>query len=169
MPKTAKQSRQKKLILYIMKTFDELFQEAAKISDKRTAIFNQLIKKTENEIIPAFVKMMNGYGLSKTFFTMYVNPFSGFDSQKDEEGADFWAFGLENDGLLLDCEKDLWTGRYETYKAYRLKNNESDLSLPVARFTRSGIAQLVKLLNNRIEELNKKYALKVEEAETLLK
>jgi hypothetical protein len=41
--------------------------------------------------------------------------------------------------------------------------------LPIAKFTRSGIVQLVKLLNNRIEELNKKYASKIEQAEALLR
>ena len=45
-------------IFFIMKTFDELFQEAAIISDKRKAVFNQLIERTEKELIPAFAKVL---------------------------------------------------------------------------------------------------------------
>jgi len=152
-----------------MKTFDELFQEAAQISDKRTAIFNQLIEKTENEIIPAFAKMLDGYDLSKSFFTMYVKPFSDIEPQKDEDDSNFWAIAVEHDGRIWDCEKDIYTGKYKTYKEFRLKDDESNINLPITKFTRVGIVPFVKLLNNRIEELNKKYASKAEEAEALLK
>lgn len=150
-----------------MKTFDELFNEASIIGDRRTMIFNQLIEKTESEIIPAFAKMLQKYDISKAFFTIYEKPVNDFVPQKDEEGDDMWCFAVENDGAIWDCEKDIMTGRYSTYKEYCLRG--SDKNLPIAQFRRVTIVKIVKLLNNRAEELNKKYAQMVVEAEGLLK
>ena len=151
-----------------MKTFDELFHEAEVISDKRKAIFNQLIERTEREIIPAFAKVLKDYDLNKAFFTMYVQPIADMDSGRDEEGDEIWAIGIENDGRIWKCSKDPYYGKYKAYEEMRTRVDESNMDLPVAKFTRSGIVDLVKKINNRIEELNKKYTLKVEEAETFI-
>ena len=168
MPKTVKQSRQNNIFFKIMKTFDELFHEAEAISDKRKAIFNQLIERTEKEIIPAFAKVLKGYDLNKSFFTLYVRPIADMDAVHDEDGNDIWAIGIENDGRIWKCSKDPCHGRYTTYEEMRTRADESNMDLPVAEFMRSGIVDIVKKISNRIEELNKKYTLRVEEAETFL-
>lgn len=151
-----------------MKTFDELFSEAEVISDKRKAIFNQLIERTEKEIIPAFAKVLKGYDLNKAFFTLYVRPIADIDANRDGEGNDIWAIGIENDGRIWKCSKDPFYGEYKAYEEMRTRVDESNMDLPVAEFMRSGIVDLLKKINNRIEELNKKYTLRVEEAETFL-
>lgn len=151
-----------------MKTFDELFQEAAIISDKRKAVFNQLIERTEKELIPAFAKVLKDYDLNKAFFTMYICPISGMDAGHDEGGDDIWAIGIENDGRIWKCSKDPYCGKYACYEEMRTRVDESNMDIPIAKFQRSGIVDLVKKINNRVEELNKKYTSKVEEAEALL-
>ena len=50
----------------------------------------------------------------------------------------------------------------------RTRVDESNMDIPIAKFHRSGIVDLVKKINNRVEELNRKYTSKVEEAEALL-
>lgn len=145
-----------------MKTFDELFREATEISDKRHKIFNLLIEKTKAEIIPAFAKMMEGYDIEKSFFTTSVKPFNIDSFDKDENGFDVWAFAIDKNAHVWECEKNWYTGTY-TYTV-----NEG-MTLESVEFRRSGIVNFVKLLNNRIEELNKKYTKNINEAEELLK
>ncbi|MDD4593437.1 MAG: hypothetical protein PHG06_23915, partial [Parabacteroides sp.] len=71
-------------------------------------------------------------------------------------------------GRIWKCTKDPFTGRYDAYEEMRTIADESNTDLPVAEFKRTGIVDLVKKINNRIEELNKKYSLKIEEAEAIL-
>lgn len=168
MPKTAKQSRQNKNNLHVMKTFDELFKEAAEISDRRKKVFNQLIERTETEIIPAFAEVLRNYDLNKAFFTMYISPISGMDAGRDEEGDEIWSIGIENDGRIWKCVKDPYSRKYEPYEQMRTRVDERNTDLPVAEFRRSSIISLVKKINNRIDELNKKYSANIEEAEALL-
>lgn len=155
-----------------MESFEKLFAEAEQISDKRKQVFNKLIEKTEREIIPSFAKLLKNYDLNIAYFTIYNKPFKheilSIDSQRDKEGNEFWAIGIENDGTIWDCKEDIYTGEYKKYKNYKLKNDENNESLDSVTLLRNSIVSIVKEINNRVEELNKKYTSKIEEAEKLL-
>lgn len=152
-----------------MKNFDELFKESEIISDKRNSVFNRLIEKTENEIIPAFAKMLERYQLKTAYFTTLKKPFlGGIEPQTDFDGDDFWAFGINKDGLVLECQKDLQTDRYVTIKEYRLQTDTEHDEYPVINFTKVGIKNIAVKLNNRVEQLNKKYEQDTANVEVLL-
>ena len=80
----------------------------------------------------------------------------------------FWAIGIENDGTIWDCKKDIYSDEYEKYKNYKLKNDNENTSLDNVTFLRNSIVYIVKDINDRVEKLNKKYTSKIEEAEKLL-
>ena len=47
-----------------MTNFNELFEQAEQIADRRKAIFNQLIEKTVSEILPKFCGTMKKLEIS---------------------------------------------------------------------------------------------------------
>lgn len=155
-----------------MESFEKLFEEAEQISDKRKQVFNKLIENTENEIIPSFAKLLKNYDLNTAYFTIYNRPFEHetllIESQRDEVGNEFWAIGIENDGTIWDCKKDIYSCEYKKYRNYKLKNDNENESLGSVTFLRNSIVSIVKEINNRVEELNKKYTSKIKEAEIFL-
>jgi len=154
-----------------MESFEKLFAEAEQISDRRKKIFNKLIEKTENEIIPSFAKLLKNYDLNIAYFTIYDKPFEhetlSIDGQRDERGHEFWAFGIENDGTIWDCKTNIYENKYVKLSNYKLKN-DNERALDNVTFLRNSIVSIVKTINKRIEELNEKYTRKIEEAEKLL-
>lgn len=155
-----------------MKTFNELFQQANEISDKRKKIFNELIKKTETEIIPAFAELLACYDINKCYFTMHYNaPFKSvnheIEGQRDEEGDLFYAYAIENDGSLWECSKNIYTDQYECIKNYKLEG--TDLIIEnTAKLKRSTVLKFLVKIQERIQELNQKYSSINERAEFLL-
>lgn len=155
-----------------MKTFNELFQQANEISDKRKKIFNELIKKTETEIIPAFAELLTNYDIKKAFFTMHYHaPFKTdryeIDGQRDEEGDLFYAYAIEDDGSLWECSKNIYTDQYECIKNYKLEG--TDLIIEnTAKLKRSTVLKFLVKIQERIQELNQKYSSINEKAESLL-
>ena len=153
-----------------MESFEKLFAEAEQISDRRNKIFDKLIEKTENEIIPSFAKLLKNYDLNIAYFTIYDKPFEhetlSIDGQSDERGHKFWASD-ENNGTIWDCKTHIYENKYVKLSNYKLKN-DNEHALDNVTFLRNSIVSIVKTINMRTEELNEKYKRKIEEAEKLL-
>ena len=148
-----------------MTNFDELFAQANEVGDKRRACFNRLIEKTVSEVLPRFCEVMEKFDIRQCYFkTNYrVNTYQ--EVQHDEDRDDFYCLCLNADKTFNDAKLNLYESRYYVLDNWKDQNFVNDQN----HFTRSGIVELVKLLNSRLADLIKKYEAKVVEADNLLK
>jgi len=147
-----------------MENFNELFEQAEQISDKRKAIFNKLIEKTVSEILPKFCEAMEGFDVSRCYFKTSNKVNNYQEKQTDESGDEFFVICVRSDKTFNDAQLNFYESRYfipEDWKDQTFVNDTTG-------FKRSGIIEFVKLLNSRLADLNKKYASKNDEAESLL-
>jgi major membrane immunogen (membrane-anchored lipoprotein) len=146
-----------------MENFNELFEQANLVADHRTKVFNQLIEKTVNEILPKFCEACIKLDMSYVYMLTHSRIFAGNKKQFDEEGKE--EFYLEID--LKECRisnanYNLFSGRFET------DEQSTWIKFTDAEFKRTGILEFVKLLNSRLSDYIKKYSEKNKEAENLL-
>jgi hypothetical protein len=143
-----------------MENFNELFEQAALVADHRTKVFNQLIEKTVNEILPKFCEACANLDINTVFLKTSSNPFE-VAKQHDEDGNIFYAVGINvNDKTYCCADYDLYIGKY--------KDSGTDYKIEDASLKRTGIVELVNVLNSRLSDYLKKYAEKNKEAENLL-
>lgn len=148
-----------------MKTFDELFQEAAQISDRRSKVLNQLIEQVKTDILPAFCKACDGYDLNKVYIKTDHKAYSDSDRQSDERDYFFGVCIDVQDETISDARFDCYDEKWfvplpQGWKGEQIKG---------ATFLRVGIVEFVKALNSRLEKYNTKYSARLQEAEKLLK
>lgn len=150
-----------------MKNFNELFEEAVNVSDKRKVIFNQLIKKTIEEILPRFCVACESFDINRVYFSLDTKPNEFCDKQQFQCGEYTYVIAIDvKNQLFCDAEVTPEAGwKYsvpESWNWYAFNNDEY-------HFTRTGIVEFVKSLNNRLENYIKKYEEKNEFANNLLK
>ena len=60
-----------------MKNFNELFEEAKQLKDRRLKLFSELKRKFTNEILPEFAKIMGYCGYKESYFKADNKIFEG--------------------------------------------------------------------------------------------
>ena len=145
-----------------MKDFNELFETAQSVADRRKKVFNELIKKTSSEILPKFCEACRGFDLKEVYFKTNTQTIGGQIEQEMEYDWSIFALSINvQDETIEDVEYFLPTGSYE-------KLNYSDvLTFSEANFKRTGIIEFVKLLNNRLADYIDKFDAKNDVAENL--
>ena len=145
-----------------MKNFNELFENAAKVADKRNKVFNQLIDKTRNELLPKFCEVCSNLDMKYVFFSTFTQITEDQDEQYDYyEGYTKYYLAIDVVNMKIgDCKYDHQTGYYIPDGWNLTKIND-------AIFTKKGIVELVRDLNNRLDNYIKKYNKLNEEAEKM--
>lgn len=145
-----------------MKTFDELFNEARKISDKRDKVFNELIKETKLKLLPKFCEVCKSYDLKKVYFSTSEKVYHLSDKQFGQYEY-FYALCIDiqkeqiNDAKFSDIER-----RYHVPE-YWVPEDISETKL-----LRTGIIEFIEALKGRLEKYNEKYNALNNTAEILL-
>lgn len=70
------------------KSFEDIINEAKQIADRRNRVFNELKIHLIKNIIPSFSKLLKGYDIKCTDFTLYNCPFEGYKGYKNFDGDD---------------------------------------------------------------------------------
>ena len=147
------------------KSFEELINEAARISDKRSEIFNTLIGKITNVYIPALGKTLEGYDLGKTFFRLNNKPRKGFDLTHDINGNKYYGLCISYDGEIHEAVNEYCyeSERFEWHLCNSDWYNKDEYNL-----LKGSAIELAEAIKARIVELNKTYARKNERAEKII-
>lgn len=145
-----------------MENFNELFAQAANVADHRTKVFNQLIEKTVNEILPKFCEACVKLDMSYVYMLTHSRIFTANKKQFNEEGKEEFYLEIDlKEGRISSANCNLY-GKFET------DEQSSWIKFADAEFKRTGILEFVKLLNSRLTDYIKKYSEKNKEAENLL-
>lgn len=140
------------------KTFDEIFQEAIQTSNCRKKIFYELVNRTQTELIPNLVKLINGYDMDIVVIICYTRPFVGMDAVRDKYGDMIYPVGITRTGRIWEMEYRKEERKY--YENYLAKDPQ---------FLRTGILNFVEAVLLTSQKLNEEYSRKNERAEELLK
>lgn len=140
------------------KTFDEIFQEAIQTSNCRKKIFNELVNRTQTELIPNLAKLIDGYDMENVVIICYTKPFVGMDAVRDEYDDMFYPIGITRTGLIWEMGYRIEDRTY--YENYRPTD---------PKFLRTGILNFVEAVLLTSQKLNEEYSRKNERAEELLK
>ena len=151
-----------------MKAFEELFQEAALVADKRSKVLNELVVKTKEDILPKFCDACAGFGLSKIYIRTDSKVYSDSDKQSDERDYFY--------GLCINVEdREISDALYNPHSEYgygepawRIPDHWNGEPISEAKLLKAGIVEFVKTLNARLEKYIKTYTDKNEQAERLL-
>lgn len=104
-----------------MKAFEELFQEAALVADRRTKVLNELVEKTKEDILPKFCKACAGFGLSKVYIRTDSKVYSDSDKQSDERNYFY--------GICINVEdQEISDALYNPYSAPASRSGIDTLS-----------------------------------------
>ena len=159
MPKPVN-SRQN-LNINTMKNFNELFETAKNVSDRRKRVFNQLIEKTKNEILPKFCEACEGFDI-KTVYGKTQNRL--FDEQEDITIETDWVvfpFAVNvKEKTISGADYFAPNGDYNNY-------NFTEINFSKLKLKRTGIIEFVNLLNSRLASYVDKYDAANDEAESL--
>jgi len=131
-----------------MKNFNELFEEAKELSDRRLKAFDILKEKFTIEILPEFAKVLNACDYETAFFNANNKVFSEdmFEFEDHETDTIDFCFGITKDG-------EIFSARHE-YDGYRYKWELLDNGLESIRNV--GVIELVNLVRSRTEKYNLK-------------
>ncbi len=141
-----------------MKTFDELFNEAATVADRRKVVFNQLIEKTVSEILPKFCETCVKFDLKTVYVKTNRKAVSISEVQVAEYEQTFYAIAI--DLATKEIANAEWKWRSEEYE-----KTGSNFTFDEVTFTRTGIVEFVKTLNSRLESYVKRFTIENEVAE----
>ena len=149
-----------------MNDFNELFKQAAKTADHREKIFNQLIEKTKNETLPKFCESCRGLGVKKIYLDTKncILADNSSEAVYDEYHMQFRYYTCVNvkSNQIQDAKYS-----YDD-KKYYVPSNWPMLDFKAVKFTRCGIVEFIKKLNQHLTELIEAYNKKNEIAETLI-
>ncbi len=148
-----------------MKKFTELFEEGLQAADHRKKIFNLLIEKTRNVILPRFCETAEELGYVEIYMTLHTKTFSGQEVSTANQYQDeeyLLAIDVQNKSLN-DCKYDYCK------EEYYIPNGWNWTQIEDASFHKGGIIEFVEEINHRIEVIISKRKADSEKAETLLK
>jgi hypothetical protein len=144
-----------------MKNFNELFETAKTVADRRKKVFKQLIEKTKNEILPKFCETCEEFDI-KTVFGITQNRL--FDEQSGQEFEYDWTgypFAINvKEKTMSGCDYFAPSGDYNL-------TDYEDLNISDVKFKRTAIMEFVTLLNSRLADYVNKYDHSNNEAEQL--
>lgn len=145
-----------------MKTFDELFQEATLVADRRSKILNELIERVKTEILPRFCDVSAIFDLKTVYFKTSNKVLSDSDKQIGEYEF-FYCLAIHvNDYCITDAIYDMLEQKYSIPDHWG-KTNMAD-----AKLMRTGILEFTKALNARLEMYIEKYSKEAEKGTALL-
>lgn len=128
-----------------MKSFEELFNEASIVADKRSKYLNALIDKTKSELLPRFCDVCASFDLKTVYFRTEKKVFADSEKRRDECG-EFYVLALHiNDGTITDAEFNYIGNMYrvpEYWKGAKIKD---------ANLLRTGIIEFVTILKDKLE------------------
>jgi hypothetical protein len=156
-----------------MENFNELFEQAAKIADHRSKVFNQLIDKTVNEILPRFCEACRGYDISEVYITTMNKANEYQTAHLSECGEKTYTLAIDVVENTFSDTKEHWDnhgrvfyGKDGFWIPFNTKNQQ--VTTYGCDWLRTGIVEFTKDINSRLADYNKKYQQKNEVAETLL-
>lgn len=132
-----------------MKNFNELFEEAKGLNDRRKKAFSDLKNKFNSEILPEFAKVLDMCDYSVCYFHSNIKIFAENMSEYVDYGSEGYqlsfCFGITKDGEIknINYEPDRCTYDY---------NDEDGLK----EIRNVGILELVRLVNSRLEKYTEK-------------
>jgi hypothetical protein len=145
-----------------MENFNELFEQAAIVADRRNQIFNRLIEKTINDLLPAFCESCEKFDIKKVYFKT-DNKVNTYCDKQYNQFDSFYVLCINVvNKSFCDAKYDELNNKYSDY-------NCKCLPFDSEKWLKTGIVEFVKYLNNRLADYIKKYEAKNIEAETLLK
>lgn len=131
-------------------TFEELLQEAARISDARTKIFGELVKRIEDKCIPALSQVMKMYEIEKISFSCETQPISiSAKYMNYETNEDEFSFSVTQDLIFSDAHYDLGLEKFI--------DDGADFKLEEISFPKKGAIELANKIKNKIKNLNSLY------------
>lgn len=143
-----------------MKNLNQILVEAKQTADRRAKVFNQLIKVTEETLIPKFREVLRNFDLASADFRL--------SEQISED------LNLTTDMSILG-EQDSYGLRISTDKFYAFKYefdgmdwNITEIQEIDLKLNKRGIIYFVIRLLERIEKIVNKYNGQVLEAEGLI-
>ena len=147
-----------------MTNFNELFEQAQVLSDHRSRVFNELIEKVVNEILPKFCETIQKLDIDRVYFKTSA-PVNTFQEIQHDEDSAFYCICINADKTFNDAKLNFYEGCYYIPEGWKDQIFVNDFN----HFTRTGIVEFTKLLNSRLEDIIRKYTVKVNEANELLK
>jgi len=144
-----------------MKDFNELFETAQSVADRRKKVFNELIKKTSSEILPKFCEACRGFDLKEVYFKTNNQTIGGQELQKLDYGIEFYALAINvQEKTIEEVEIDYPNG-------YKKFSNSDVMTFDEPNFKKTGIIEFVNLLNNRLADYIDKFDARNDVAENL--
>lgn len=128
-----------------MKSFEELFNEASIVADKRSKFLNALIDKTKSELLPRFTEICDNLDIKTVYFKTEKKVFADSEKRRDECG-EFYVLALHiNDGTITDAEYN-YIGNM-----YRVPEYWKGTKIEEAKLLRTGIIEFVTMLKDKLE------------------
>jgi|GEM_PF-2254257 len=147
-----------------MENFNVLFEEAAKVADRRRKVFNELIDQTVSKTLPNFCEACKNLDLKTVYFKLETKPNSICET-KQLDYLDIYIIAINvADNTISDanynyrCDAD---SLFYTEIGNWFKPEE-------ITWKRSGIVEFVIALNSRLSDYIKKYSEKNNKAESML-
>lgn len=137
-----------------MNNFEGLFKEAAITADKRKKVFNQLIEKTKNEILPKFCEACFNLDIKTVYFKTDNKPTKNLDQEPHDID-----WGEVVYALAIDVEnKTMVDATYNPHSGnIWVPDHWVSKDIKDVEFTRTGIIEFVTDLNSRLNSYIKKY------------
>ncbi|MCP4665205.1 MAG: hypothetical protein GY849_02470 [Deltaproteobacteria bacterium] len=144
-----------------MQNFQELFNSAKELSDKRNKIFNQLKESFKKEILPEYIKIINNISYEVVYFKSDIEIFGDeMETSFDPElGEEVFTFAIHKDGFICDATRgyDGCGFVWEYNSDYKLE-----------KINNKGILDLIYLVNSRLKKHIKQMEKDIEKANKLI-
>lgn len=128
-----------------MKSFEELFNEAYSVADRRSKYLNALIDKTKTELLPRFTEICDNLDIKTVYFRTEKKVFADSEKRSDECG-EFYVLALHiNTGTITDAEFDYIGNKYRVPECWKGTKIEE------AKLLRTGIIEFVTILKDKLE------------------
>jgi hypothetical protein len=143
-----------------MKEFNELFEKATEVADRRKKVFNQLIEKTKKEILPNYCKLMGDLGYEKFFIDMKIPIFPDMEEKEAPDMDTGYPISINSDGTFSIYDYD-----YDGRKGIIFTEIET---IESPEFLKTGILSFLREINERLDSVIEKMDNKNNEAEKII-
>ena len=134
-------------------TFNELFESAKRVADRRHKVFNQLIEKTCNETMPKTLSLLESLGHSSFCISTKTQSFSCESEMILEDYSKVYAVFIDtDDGEIHEADYDITPDGFKYVRRSLVRGNVKDKDI----YKKVGIIELVhelqKLLTHAVEK-----------------
>lgn len=148
-------------------TFNQLFENAKQVADRRHKVFNQLIEKTCNEIMPKTLSLLESLGHSSFCISTKTQSFFGESEITLEDYEHVYAVFIDtDDGEIHEADYDITPNGegLEYVRRSLVLGNVKDKDI----YKKVGIIELVHKLQKLLTHAVEKAEAQCKEAQGLL-